>query len=130
MHNLFVRFSVCCGKAVLFVFLLLFAASLQSMEEWMTVIDAAIQGVPELAQRRRQTISHQFSLRNNTRVSCTHGTHHNYTHAEASYVHIRTYSVCKPYSGKFFVGFYFRYFRYGESQNEKLTHENLDSRLL
>ncbi|XP_064406145.1 uncharacterized protein LOC135351142 [Halichondria panicea] len=42
-------------------------SSLQSMEEWLTVIDAAIQGVPELAQRRRQTISHQFSIRNNSR---------------------------------------------------------------
>ncbi len=30
---------------------------------WMAVIDAAIQGVPEQAQRRRETINHQFSLR-------------------------------------------------------------------
>ena len=47
-------------------------ASLQAMEEWMTVIDAAIQGVPEQAQRRRQTISHQFNLRNSRRVCYTH----------------------------------------------------------
>jgi len=33
------------------------------MQEWMTVIDAAIQGVPEQAQRRRQTVNHKYSLR-------------------------------------------------------------------
>lgn len=33
------------------------------MQEWMTVIDAVIQGVPEQAQRRRRTINHKFSLR-------------------------------------------------------------------
>ncbi|CAI8040539.1 hypothetical protein GBAR_LOCUS22576 [Geodia barretti] len=33
----------------------------QTMQEWMAVIDAAIQGVPEQAHRRRQTICHKFS---------------------------------------------------------------------
>lgn len=33
------------------------------MREWMTVIDAAIQGVPEQAQRRRSTITNYFGLR-------------------------------------------------------------------
>ena len=33
-----------------------------AMQEWMTVIDAAIQGVPEEAQRRRKTVSHHYSL--------------------------------------------------------------------
>jgi hypothetical protein len=33
----------------------------QTMQEWMAVIDAAIQGVPEQAHRRRQTVCHKFS---------------------------------------------------------------------
>jgi len=33
------------------------------MQEWMTVIDAVIQGVPEEAQKRRQTITHHYSRR-------------------------------------------------------------------
>ncbi len=35
-----------------------------------------------------------------------------------------------PHSGKFLLGFIFRYFRFREPQNENLTHENLDSTLL
>lgn len=34
--------------------------SQQSMQEWMTVVDAAIQGVPEQASRRRETISCKY----------------------------------------------------------------------
>lgn len=33
------------------------------MHEWMTVIDAAIQGVPEQARRRLRTVTEQFSVR-------------------------------------------------------------------
>ena len=36
-------------------------ASVQSMQEWMAVIDATIQGVPEQAYRRKQTISRKYS---------------------------------------------------------------------
>lgn len=38
------------------------------MQEWMTVIDAAIQGVPEQAKRRMRTVTNHFSLRKKSRV--------------------------------------------------------------
>ena len=34
-----------------------------AMHEWMTVIDAAIQGVPEQAKRRLRTVTSHFSVR-------------------------------------------------------------------
>lgn len=34
-----------------------------SLQEWMTVIDAAIQGVPEQAKRRLRTVTNHFSIR-------------------------------------------------------------------
>ena len=39
------------------------AATPLAMQEWMAVIDAAIQGVPEQAQKRRETVSKQFRLK-------------------------------------------------------------------
>jgi hypothetical protein len=39
------------------------AATSLAMQEWMAVIDAAIQGVPEQAQKRRETVSKQFRLK-------------------------------------------------------------------
>ena len=39
------------------------AASPVAMQEWMTVIDAAIQGVPEQAKRRLRTVTNHFSVR-------------------------------------------------------------------
>lgn len=39
------------------------AASPLAMQEWMTVIDAAIQGVPEQAKRRLRTVTNHFSVR-------------------------------------------------------------------
>ena len=33
------------------------------MQQWMTVIDAAIQGVPEQAQRRKRVVTNHFSFR-------------------------------------------------------------------
>lgn len=42
---------------------LLTAASAVAVQEWMTVIDAAIQGVPEQAKRRLRTVTNHFSIR-------------------------------------------------------------------
>jgi hypothetical protein len=41
-------------------------SSQQSMQEWMVVVDAAIQGVPEQARRRRETISHKYRKKKTT----------------------------------------------------------------
>lgn len=38
-------------------------ASPLALREWMTVIDAAIQGVPEQAKRRLRTVTIHFSMR-------------------------------------------------------------------
>ena len=38
-------------------------------QEWMTVIDAAIQGVPEEAQRRRQTVTSHYTLKGRPKLS-------------------------------------------------------------
>lgn len=39
------------------------AANMVATQEWMTVIDAAIQGVPEQAKRRLRTVTNHFSVR-------------------------------------------------------------------
>ena len=41
------------------------------MQEWIAVIDAAIQGVPEQASRRRQTVNKVFASRYKEKV-CLH----------------------------------------------------------
>lgn len=38
------------------------------MQEWIAVIDAAIQGVPEQAHRRRQTVNKLFATRYKEKV--------------------------------------------------------------
>ena len=38
------------------------------MREWMTVIDAAIQGVPELAHHRKRTITEAYTKRHRHKV--------------------------------------------------------------
>jgi hypothetical protein len=41
------------------------------MQEWITVIDAAIQGVPEQAKRRLRTITNHFSMRRHGKIERT-----------------------------------------------------------
>lgn len=46
----------------------IFAATTLALREWMTVIDAAIQGVPEQAKRRLRTVTTHFSVRRGKKV--------------------------------------------------------------
>lgn len=39
------------------------------MQEWIAVIDAAIQGVPEQVQKRRQTVNKVFAMRYRDKVT-------------------------------------------------------------
>lgn len=41
------------------------------MQEWIAVIDAAIEGVPEQVHKRRQTVNKVFAMRYKDKVQCT-----------------------------------------------------------
>ena len=68
------------------------------MQEWMAVIDAAIQGVPEQAHRRRETVTKQFRLRQ-VRIVCM------YTYMYCTCTLGLPYTVCKCPYFNLLVGF-------------------------